>query len=191
MSQHFDEFGTLMQRVREGSQDAARELSERYGPHILRIVRKKLASRLRSMFDSDDFAQAVWVSFFADLTKGKHFDRPEALAAFLARLAQNKVLEVLRRCFYTQKHNVNRERSLDNSVSPQGTDLPARQPTPSQLAAAREQWDRLLATQPEHGQRILVLLAEGHTHQEIAQMLQLNEKTVRRLVSRLIKGLGA
>src|SRR5262245_30849537 len=188
ISETLSEFGALMQRVREGSEEAARELAERYGPHILRVVRKKLASRLRSMFDSDDFTQAVWVSFFANLTKGTHFDRPQALATFLARLAENKVLQVLRRCFHSQKANINRECSLDNPESSRRADLPARQPTPSQVVAARDAWDRLLAAQPEHCRQILLLLAQGHTHREIALELRLNEKTVRRLIHRLLKG---
>src|SRR5437870_4945509 len=48
MSVDRDEFKNLMQRVRDGSEDAARELLDRYGEHILRVVRRKLSRELRS-----------------------------------------------------------------------------------------------------------------------------------------------
>src|SRR5262245_32263571 len=38
----------LMERIRAGSQEAARELCDRYGSHILRVVRRKLDKKLRS-----------------------------------------------------------------------------------------------------------------------------------------------
>src|SRR5947209_4816813 len=54
MSVDRDEFKNLMRRVQEGSEDAARELLDRYGEHILRVVRRKLSRQLRSKFDSVD-----------------------------------------------------------------------------------------------------------------------------------------
>src|SRR5262249_14283511 len=56
----------LMERIRAGSQEAARELCDRYGSHILRVVRRKLDKKLRSKFDSVDFLQSVWTSFFVN-----------------------------------------------------------------------------------------------------------------------------
>jgi RNA polymerase sigma-70 factor (ECF subfamily) len=182
-----DEFATLMRRLEEGSADAARELFERYGPHIRRVVRRKLHQKLRSKFDSLDFVQDVWASFFAATDRPRRFEQPEALIAFLARVAHNKVVATFRQRFQTDKYNVNRERSLDSAVVGP-TDLAAREPSPSQLAVAHEQWDRLLKGQPLHYQRILILLRQGKTHQEIARELDLNEKTVRRVIQKLNPG---
>ena len=53
----------LMRSVREGSEDAARMLFDRYAPHIRRVVRRKLHQKLRPQFDSVDFVQDVWASF--------------------------------------------------------------------------------------------------------------------------------
>lgn len=54
-----DDFFYLIGRVREGSEDAAWQLVERYGGHIRRTVRRALDPRLRSKFDSLDFVQSV------------------------------------------------------------------------------------------------------------------------------------
>jgi RNA polymerase sigma factor (sigma-70 family) len=185
MSDNPHEFTALMQRVREGSEEAAQELLQKYGDHIFRVVRRKLHRKLRSKFDSSDFVQAVWASFFARKPAADKFDRPEALIAFLATLAQNKVVEAVRQRFGTQKHDVAREQSLEGSTAAQAAGLAARQPTPSQVATANEAWGRLLTDLPDHYQRILVLLREGHTHKEIAEQVGVNEKTIRRLIAKL------
>jgi RNA polymerase sigma factor (sigma-70 family) len=185
MAQDQADFALLMQRLRAGSQEAARELCHRYGPYILRVVRTKLHKRLRSKYDSSDFAQAVWASFFAHLPEDPTLDQPEALAVFLARLTQHKVIDILRHHFQTQKENINRECSLEDPAISSATNLFARQPTPSQVAEVNEQWEQLLKSQPARYRPILILLREGHTHEEIARKLGLSEKTVQRLVRRL------
>jgi RNA polymerase sigma factor (sigma-70 family) len=184
MSEAEQDFKQLMQRVLAGSSDATRELLRRYGPHLLRIVRRKLHRNLRSKFDSLDFVQAVWASFFASDLRDYRFDRPEALAGFLANLARNKVVDAVRQR-QTDKYNVNQEHSLDRSETRRAAGLAARQATPSQVAVANEQWDRWLQDLPPHYQRILVLLRQGSNHRQIAEELGVNEKTVRRLLSKL------
>jgi RNA polymerase sigma-70 factor (ECF subfamily) len=185
MSVSLEEFKKLMEGVRDGSEDAARELLNSYGEHILRVVRRKLSRELRSKFDSVDFVQAVWASFFADIHERRGFDHPRALIAFLVTLAQNKVIDAVRQRMQTQKYNVNRERALDGSVSADGMGLAAREPTPSQVAIANDEWRRLLAELPTRYQRMLELLREGHTQKDIARELGVNEKTVRRVLEKL------
>ena len=63
--------------------------------------------------------------------------------------------------------------------------MAARQPTPSQEAVANDEWRRLLAELPDRYQRMLVLLREGHTQKDIARELNVNEKTVRRVLDKL------
>jgi RNA polymerase sigma factor (sigma-70 family) len=185
MSASRDEFHDLMRRLGEGSEDAARELLDRYGEHILRVVRRKLSRDLRSKFDSQDFVQAVWASFFAKLPRRRGFDRPQALIAFLVTLAQNKVVDAVRQRLQTQKYNVNRERRLEGSVAAEAEALVAREPTPSEVAVANDEWRRLLAELPERYQRMLVLLREGYSQKDIAHELGVNEKTIRRVLDKL------
>jgi len=185
MPDRCDEFLDLMQRLRDGSEEAARELLDRYGEHILRVVRRRLSRQMRSKFDSIDFVQAVWASFFAEVPHQREFDRPDALIAFLVTLAQNKVVEAVRQRLQSQKYDVKRERALEDVEADKEAGLRAREPSPSQAAVANEEWHRLLADLPERYQRMLVLLREGHTQKDIAQELGVNEKTVRRVLDRL------
>jgi RNA polymerase sigma factor (sigma-70 family) len=184
MSENREEFADLMRRLGEGSEDAARELLDRYGEHILRVVRRKLNRGLRSKFDSVDFVQAVWASFFAGAPR-RHFEHHQALMAFLVTLAQNKVVDAVRQRMQTKKYDVNRERPLEGEVAGESGGLAARQPTPSQEAVANDEWHRLLADLPDRYRRMLVLLREGHTQKDIARELNVNEKTIRRVLEKL------
>jgi len=141
MPDNRSDFTALMERVRQGSDGAARELVARYGPHILQVVRKKLSRKLRPRFDSVDFVQSVWASFFADAPAKELVSRPDDLAAYLARMARNKVVDAFRDVVRSQKRNANRERSLDRATRggvPQ--QRIAHQETPSQEVATKEEW---------------------------------------------------
>ena len=185
MAESLQTFQDLMERVRLGSPESSQQLLDRYGHHILRVVRRSLHPKLRTKFDSLDFVQDVWASFFTGPQVDMRFDSPEALAAFLAKVARNKVVEAFRQRMQGQKYNVNRENSLDGSAAFQVEKLVGADPTGSQLAVANEAYDRLTRGQPDHYRRILELLQQGHTHQEIAEALGLNEKTIRRLIRKL------
>lgn len=178
-------FERLLQRVRLGSHSAMEELIRQYRPYVVRVVRRRLHKRLRTLFDSSDFVQTVWTSFFADPATLASFETPEALVRYLAVMARNKVVEEFRRRFQTDKRNVNREHQLESSSVNRSVALAAKQPTPSELAVAHERWDGLVEGQPDRYQEILRLRAEGFNCQETALVLNLNEKTVRRVIKKL------
>jgi RNA polymerase sigma-70 factor (ECF subfamily) len=186
MSTHVDDFRLLLERVQSGSHDATCELIDRYGPHIVRAVRRKLNRAIRSKFDSVDFVQAVWASFFSAPKPVTDFKEPGDLIGYLAALAHHKVIDETRRRMETQKYNINRERSLNDSGYPV-MQSPVTQPTPSQLAVADELWDRMLQGKPERHRRILELRREGNTHEQIADKLEVNEKTVRRVIKSVLR----
>src|SRR5215211_2626321 len=77
------EFRELLTRAQQGSEDAARELYEKYVAHVLRCVRNRMWRRLRSKFDSQDFVQSVWKSFFHDGGKLPDFQTPADLMSYL------------------------------------------------------------------------------------------------------------
>jgi RNA polymerase sigma-70 factor (ECF subfamily) len=184
-----DDFHELMDHVLMGSEEAAQELVELYGPAVLRAVRRRLNSRLRSKFDSDDFVQDVWASFFADPPRMNTFRSPDDLAGFLAVLARNKVVDVVRKRLQLDKSNVNREESLEDAPFLVQDQLIAQQPSPSTAAMTREEWDELLRKQPLVYRRILLRFRDGRTPAEIAQEQEISERTVRRVIARTVPGM--
>lgn len=179
------ELQELLRRIRQGSQEAVQELYDRYSHHVLRVVRRKLDQKLRAKYDSADFTQAVWASFFVQPRHQFRFQRPEELIAFLAELARNKLVDVQRQRYGTCKYDINRERSLEGSAALRSRDVADRQPSPSQIVMAEDTWEQLLAGLSPRDRRILELLRDGCTHEEAARQVGVHEKTVQRLLRRL------
>lgn len=185
MPQQNQEFRELMDRIRGGSEEAAWELVERYGDRVQRAVRRSLNQRLRSKFDSLDFVQLVWSSFFRTKGQVNRFDRPEELAAFLITMARNKVGMEVRRRLSTEKYNINREISLEQRDARIPFGIPDREPAPVEIVIARERWDRIMENQPGRYRRIVELRLQGNTHQEIADEIGVAACTVRRFLKKL------
>src|SRR5262245_26151876 len=178
------EFAELMRRIQGGSRQAAEELHRTYGPHIRKAVRRRLHQRLRSKFDSIDFVQDVWASFFTDLPQENAFDKPEDLIALLTTMARNKVAQEMRTRLMRKKYNVNRETPLE--TMPRGADrFPAIQQTPSEICMDREAWERHLAKQPLVHRRILLQLRDGKPPEIIARDLQVSVRTVTRVLRKI------
>jgi RNA polymerase sigma-70 factor (ECF subfamily) len=138
---------------------------------------------LRSRFDSLDFLQSVWGSFFRRMQAGPEvFEDPQNLVAFLARSAKNKVIDEYRRAS-SLKQDVRLEESIWEGARPR--DLVADLDTPSEVAQAGEAYGRLRDLLPEDRHSILELKAEGLTNREIGARLGVSERTVRRVFEEL------
>jgi RNA polymerase sigma factor (sigma-70 family) len=181
-----DQFHDLMREVMNGSEAAAKELFDDYGPYLLIAIRRRLNKRLRNQFDSLDIAQDVWKSFFADGSAKRVFDSPEQLLAFLTALARNKVVDATRQRLTGAKRDVNREQSLDDSRTFDKGALAGAQPTPSRIVMSQEEWSEFLRRQPPVYRRIFILLYEGMTVPEIAQETGIEVHMVRRVVERYL-----
>jgi RNA polymerase sigma factor (sigma-70 family) len=185
MSREQPDFKRLLERIRGGSEEAVREFLDRYGRHILTVIRQKLNYNLRSVFDSLDFLQDVWASFFTGEMEHTFHD-PGALMKFLVRMARNKVAEEARRRLTGEKYNFSRERSLDGSARIEGTGLTGNVPAPGEVAVAKEEWERMVEGRPPHQVRILQMLSQGYSHKEIATELGLGQKAVNRFIQKLV-----
>ncbi len=181
-------FDDLLQQAREGSEEAARKLVERYEPVIRRVIRRKLDTRLHALFDSDDFTQEVWAAFFARAIQEYDFDSPEELVSFLLEVARKKVAEANRRHLQRQKYDLHRECPLESSAVREDKALVDRHPNPSDLFLAREEIRSLLKGLPALDRGAIALLLEGNTQKEIAAQLGVTERTIRRVVRRAAAG---
>ena len=136
----------------------------RYEPKIRLVVRRQLPRLLRSRFDSLDFLQSVWGSFFHKIRTGPNdLNEEQNLIAFLAWAARNKVIDEYRRAG-TQKQDFKREEPLE-TLARTRTLASLAGDTPSQLAQAHETYDRLRDLLPDDRQVILELKAAGHSCQ--------------------------
>ena len=128
-------FGELMRRVRDGSPEAICELVRKYEVYIRLAVRRVLDPKLRSKFDSMDFVQLAWKSFFRLPKHAARVDTSRDFVAYLVKIACNKAL-MENRHGRSKKHNVRREVPLDKECE----QLAARESQPPDAAIARNAW---------------------------------------------------
>ena len=178
-----DELAGLLARARRGDEAALMRIAELYGPDLLRVVRRSLPRRLRSVYDSQDFVQAMWATFLRNEIDLNRFGTHGELLAYLSGIVSHKVTQQIRKRLVAQKASLNREVTL--SAWGEGQEIaPQRHDTPSAFAMANERMEQLLRGQPEHYRRIIALKASGASAAEIAAALELNEGSVRRILTK-------
>ena len=155
-----------------------------YGPHIQRVVRRKLNQRMRSKFDSLDFVQMVWASFFTEREKLASFTEPNDLIRYLVTMAQRKLIQESRRRLQGQKHNVGRERALRAGSEDESTYV-RKSDTPSQIVMAKDRFEVMMREYSDRDRQVVELRMLGLTFVEIAERLQIHERTAREVIEKL------
>lgn len=181
------DFRQLLDLAESGNADAARQLIQQYGPHVVRAIRRHLPVQLRNEFDSVDFAQAVWGSFFTQRDQFDNLEDPEQFMALLAGMARNKVLMEHRKRYATAKRDKMREEEHGNLAIDEQAFAP--DPTPSQVAVANDLCQSLVSEYPSRHRLILEQRLQGRTCVEIAELLNMNERSVRRILDRMGRSL--
>jgi DNA-directed RNA polymerase specialized sigma24 family protein len=114
----------------------------------------------------------------------------------LVTLAKNKVINELRRRTVSARYDVSRERPFvsehridgDSQFVREcdvGGDVRQQPPTPSAVAIAKERWVHLLSNQNGTVQSVVTMRLRGETFEEIAEKLQIHERTARKAIARL------
>jgi RNA polymerase sigma factor (sigma-70 family) len=178
------DFETLLDRLRQGCDDAAWQLICEYGPHIVAVVRRRLHRNIRARVDSQDLVQAVWKSFFFDMAGIEDIRSPDQLMAVLVTMTQNKIVDVHRRHVYAERRGVAHETPLACLKEEEG-ELRPREASPSQFAMARECWQQMLHERTPLQRQIIRLRLAGETFEAIAAKLDINERTARRVIEDL------
>jgi DNA-directed RNA polymerase specialized sigma24 family protein len=182
MAESPNEFQVLLERARNGCQQAAQDPHHHYSTPLRIVIRKHLSRKVRNSLDSVDVLQSLWREFFADALLCETFARPENLLAFLTRMATNKARQTNRRVLGTQKRDPSREVPLEAAHESQLIDPHLE---PHEGVQREEEWQWFLANFPPHWQRGLTLLREGYSHEEVASHLDVSARTVSRLIERV------
>jgi RNA polymerase sigma factor (sigma-70 family) len=179
------DLATILEAALRGDQSAWEALFRECYPKVRRVVRRKLNRSMRSLYDSTDFASDVMKSLAANLG---HLEFPsmDSLFAFLAQVAEQKVIDEYRRR-HTQKRDVTRERPLLTSGADAAPiQLPSDDPTASQLAQANEVHERLLSRVDETERTIIDLKQQGYSNADIAERTGWNIRRVQRFLKDLL-----
>ncbi len=180
-----DDLPNMLARARAGDEEAIRDFLTKFEWEVRMMVRARLPKKLRTQFDSVDFVQAVWQSFFSDLGRDTpDFEKAEHVRRFLAGVVRNKVFEQHRKLTRTEKYDVSREERLYIRRGDQDVprDVVSPDPSPSEAAQADDRLAQLTEGRSPQEVEVISLRRLGLTFDEVAARTGVHERTVRRII---------
>lgn len=183
-----DETRLLLDRARNGDEQALERLFERYLPRLQRWARGRLPSWARDLADTHDLVQDTLLRTFKKID-GFEYRGEGALQAYLRQALMNRVREEIRR------------RSRRPEPAPLDEDQADTAPSPLERAMSGERiesYERALARLREDERELLIGRLElGLTYQELADLQQrpssdaarkATERALMRLVEEMSSG---
>ncbi len=167
-----------------GDESAVTEFIESFGPQVEIVIRSKLSPSLRKGYDTVDFSQMVWASFYRDRSVLTQFKSRGELISYLTNIARNKLISELRWAHRSKRGGARKPESLEE-MDPDRLEFVSNDPTPSQIMVAEESLAAITEGQKEHVQRIIELKSTGLSGPEIADHLGVSQRTVRRVLAKV------
>jgi DNA-directed RNA polymerase specialized sigma24 family protein len=175
--------------LKEGNQEAAQRLWERYFHQLVVLARAKLRAAPRRAADEEDAALSAFDSFCRGAEQGRfpQITNRDDLWRLLVLITVRKAYDLTER-EGRLKRGGGEVRGDSAAGSGQGwAAIAGDEPTPELAAQAIEEYQRLLGQLSDDGLRaIAVWKMEGYTNQEIAERLGCAVPTVERRL-RLIR----
>ena len=171
--------GSLMRRLRTGSQDAATQLYLRYAKRLHALSRAKCSPDLAARVDSDDIVQSVFRTFFRRVEKGE-YDVPdgEELWKLFLVIGLNKIRTA--GAFHrAAKRDV--RSSLGGDVLDHAAEA-AEETDATSLSVLQMSIDEVLGELSPSHRDIIQLRIEGHEVASIAEQLGRSKRSVERIL---------
>jgi RNA polymerase sigma-70 factor (ECF subfamily) len=158
----------LLERIRLGDEEAARELVRRYESAIRVVVRTHLSDpRLRRQFDSMDVCQSVLASFFVHSAAGQYdLQAPAQMLALLTKMAKNKLNTRIR-----DQHRKRRDVRRLLPMTVEDAKVASTEPDPAEQLEDRDLLDHALGMMTPEIRAIAVRRMDGQLWPKIAEAL--------------------
>jgi RNA polymerase sigma-70 factor (ECF subfamily) len=178
-------FEKVLARLRQGDNDAARVVCERFGQRLIALARKQLDARIRQRVDPEDVTQSVLKSVLLRLADGQFvLGGWDNLWGVLTRMTLHKCLKWVD-YYNAQARQIDREVGAadDSQANWQFLD---REPTPPEAAALAETIDQVLKGLDDREQQVVILSLQGYSAAEVSAQLGCTESKVYRAL-RLVR----
>ncbi len=176
-------------QVKEGDEEAAQALWERYFPQLLNVARKRLRFHPKTYADEEDVALSALNNFFGAAADGQfpHLNDRESLWRLLSKITHRKAIDLIR--YHLRRTNQPVDGESDVQVlqiyfGGRSIDELADDQVESGLAAiAAEEFQRLFAQLPDANlQKTALARLAGQSNAEIARQFGCSIRTVERRV---------
>jgi RNA polymerase sigma-70 factor (ECF subfamily) len=178
-----DRSANLLARWREGDQQAAAELFERYTGRLIALVRSRLPEKVRQRVDPEDVVQSVYRIFFSGAGEGRYtLERGGDLWRLLVTISLHKLYRHLEHNT-AGKRDVGREQNfIDLGAGSAISGLLSREPTPVEAVALADEVQQIMARLDPLERQMLELRLQGHNLEEIASQTHRSLRTVCRVL---------
>lgn len=177
----------LLARWREGDQQAATELFQRYAERLVALANRRLSAKLTARVAAEDVVQSVYCSFFTGARDGRYVLQESGdLWRLLVTITLHKVQHQFKR-HNSGKRAVGMEQPLRDAdgsflLPPE---LLVNDPSPEESVALTELLDRVMEGLDPVQKRIVELRLQGYNIGEIAEQTSRTRPTVRRVLDRV------
>lgn len=182
-----------IEQLASADRDAASRLWAHFCQRLMVFARSKMSPSTRRIYDEEDAA----VSAFRSLCRGIEAQRfPDVgdrgnLWALLVVITSRKIANQFR-YEHQQRRNANQTlgeamlQPSDGSAVNLLQSLPSHEPTPAFAAEVADMSEYLMAQLPEPDlKQIVRLKLEGHTNEDIAELMKVTRRTVQRKLERI------
>jgi RNA polymerase sigma-70 factor (ECF subfamily) len=180
-------FDGVMVGLREGEEEAARQIFDRFACRLIALARSRLDSGVRQKVDPEDLVQSAYKSFFVRFADGQfELQNWDSLWAILTVITLRKCGHEIE---YYRAACRDFTRETRPTVAPDGSESSwhaiDREPTPSEAAMLTETVEILMRKLDERERRVLMLSLQGFEVQEISHQIGRTERTVRRTLEKV------
>ncbi|MBI1852784.1 MAG: sigma-70 family RNA polymerase sigma factor [Planctomycetes bacterium] len=183
----------VLTAVRRGDHDEFDRLMGAYRPFLADVVRNGMDARLRSVLEPEDVMQDVMLAAYRGIADAD-FRSASAFRGWLETLARNRLVDLFRRHFKTQRR-VSNAVSLDETIAGsggahRGDAIAANGPGPTTIVSRREAAEALEAVlahcRPKDRELIRLVTVDRLPTREIAARLGKKPEAVRKALARAL-----
>jgi RNA polymerase sigma factor (sigma-70 family) len=179
-----DSDAVLLERYRQGDEEAAAKLYYRYAGRLRALARSQCPADLAARLDADDIVQTAFSSFFRRVAAGEYRSPGEDVWKLLVLITLHKARSL---------GGYHRARKRDVRVTDRGSGLLARAALRRQeeqsIADLRLLLEDVLERLPDQHRRVAQLRLQGFEVNEIVQQVGLSKRSVERVLQELRRDL--
>jgi len=175
----------LIQRLRDGSGTAAREVFDRYVERLLSLAKRRIGQRMNSRVDPEDVVQSVFRTFFSRM-KNDQFEihAEDDLFKLLVRITVHKTLRQIAH-HKAAKRDPSQEAAQGSDAHEMLMQAMGAEPSPETVVTFMDHLEHFLGQLSEQDRLVLEMRMQGHSTDEIATKLGSYGRKVRRILERI------
>jgi RNA polymerase sigma-70 factor (ECF subfamily) len=178
-------FDSLLAALRGGSDEAAAQVVRQYTSRLIDIARRQISAKLARRVDPEDVVQSAYRSLFHNIQQGRfELGSGEDLWKLLLSITLNKLRRQAQH-HTAARRSIDKEHTGSDSAAP-GLEAASPEPTPDEAAALVDELEAFFKELSDTERPVIELRLQGLSAVEIALETNRSERSVRRILERVL-----